>query len=132
MKNGILRRAGVGVLSTLLALVGLMIPLAGSAGAAQGFNCTRLAGNDRYETAAAIALATFPNGTETVLLATGEKFPDALAGNFLAGNRNAPILLTTQAALPAVTRQAIQTLKAKNVIILGREEAVSTAGAPVP
>jgi putative cell wall-binding protein len=91
---------------------------------------SRLAGGDRYGTAAAIARATFTQ-SDTVLLASGleRNLPDALAGNYLAGLQNAPILLTTPGSMPAVTRQAIVALGAKRVIILGGPSAVSEAQA---
>src|SRR3972149_1259626 len=40
----------------------------------------RLAGRDRYATAAAISAATFAPGVPVVYVATGLDFPDALAG----------------------------------------------------
>ena len=91
---------------------------------------SRLAGADRFGTAAAIARATFTQ-SDTVLLASGleRNLPDALAGNYLAGLQNAPILLTTPGSMPAVTRQAIAALGAKRVIILGGPSAVSEAQA---
>ncbi|MGN6524547.1 MAG: cell wall-binding repeat-containing protein, partial [Actinomycetes bacterium] len=58
---------------------------------------TRVAGDDRWETAAQIAAATYPNGAETVLLANGDRgsFADALSASYLAGALHAPILLTS-------------------------------------
>jgi putative cell wall-binding protein len=87
----------------------------------------RLAGNDRYATAAAAANAAFPGGASTVLIASGETFPDALAGAALAGFRASPVLLTTKASLPAATSTALDTLKATNAVILGGTGAVSAA-----
>ena len=97
------------------------------ASAQQGFDFERLAGNDRFETAADIAIKTFGTA-DTVLLATGVKFPDALTGNYLAGAiGDTPLLLTLPDAVPGVTRAALETLGAKNVIILGGTVAVSPA-----
>jgi len=92
----------------------------------EGFE--RLAGADRFGTAAAIAKDTFGT-SDTVLLASGldRNLPDSLAGNYLAGFEDAPILLTTPGALPAVTRQALKDLGAERVIILGESAAVSDA-----
>jgi putative cell wall-binding protein len=91
---------------------------------------SRLAGADRYGTAAAIARATFTQ-SDTVVLASGleRNLPDALAGNYLAGLERAPILLTTPGSTPEVTRQALVALGAKRVIILGGPSAVSAAQA---
>ena len=129
MNKGIsrFRKGIVGTIVGATAAAGL-IPLAATgAGATANFDCTRLAGADRYGTAVEISKATFPSGSDTVLLATGEKFPDALAGNYLAGLRGAPILLTRQASLPAETKAEITRLDAENVIILGQTDAVSAA-----
>ncbi|CAN5120315.1 hypothetical protein BH24ACT10_BH24ACT10_07070 [soil metagenome] len=92
----------------------------------QGFE--RLAGADRFGTAAEIALDTF-GSSDTVLLASGldRNLPDALAGNYLAGFEDAPILLTTPGTLPAVTRAAIEELGAERIIVLGGPAAVSNA-----
>ena len=39
----------------------------------------RIAGGDRYETAAKAALTGWPDGAETVIVASGEQWPDSLA-----------------------------------------------------
>ena len=90
----------------------------------------RIAGQDRFGTAAAIAIETFGT-SDTVLLANGleRHLPDALAGNYLAGFEKAPILLTANDELPDVTQRALDTLQAKRVIILGGTDAVSRAQA---
>lgn len=55
----------------------------------------RLSGANRYETSAAIATWEVSQGmsAQTVALATGEKFPDALAGAALCGAKNGLLLL---------------------------------------
>jgi putative cell wall-binding protein len=94
--------------------------------ATPSFSFTRLAGADRYATAAAIAVDTF--GTSPVaVLTTGERFPDALSGAYVAGLSRAPILLTQQATLPAATAQALETMRTAHVIIVGGTDAVSEA-----
>lgn len=123
MKKGYFRRAGVAALASLTAVVGL-VPLATGAGAATGFVWTRFGGADRYETARLVAQSRFVTA-DTVLLAVGDPFPDALAGNFLAGNVGAPILLTTKESLHAQARTGLANLRAKNVVILGGTDAVS-------
>jgi uncharacterized protein YkwD/putative cell wall-binding protein len=78
----------------------------------------RLAGADRYETAAAIAKAGWSQADYAVL-AYGENYPDALAAVPLAYKYDAPVLLTVSAALPDVTRQTLTQLGVKNVFIVG-------------
>ena len=85
----------------------------------------RLSGDNRYETAVANALARFdPADVDTVFLATGTNFPDALAGAPLAIDRGAPILLVTPTSLPEVTAGALGTLDPDVVIALGGTAAV--------
>ena len=87
---------------------------------------TRIEGETRYETAVEISKQAFPNGTSTVVLVTGEDFPDALAGAPLAFKLNAPILSTRKDRLPDVTKNEISRLGATDVIILGGTGAIST------
>lgn len=86
----------------------------------------RIAGKDRYETSAFIAARSSGGmAVEHVVLATGQDFPDALAGSPLASMYAAPILLTKQNALPEITKSALQVLNTKSVTILGGTGAVS-------
>ncbi|WP_017378558.1 cell wall-binding repeat-containing protein [Paenisporosarcina sp. TG-14] len=84
----------------------------------------RLAGQSRYSTAIAISKEGWAT-SDTVIIATGADFPDALAGGPLAYKENAPILLTKSASLLAETEEEIIRLKAKKVIILGSTGAIS-------
>ncbi len=84
----------------------------------------RLSGNSRYETAIDISSEGWDKA-DTVIIASGENYPDALAGTVLAKAYNAPILLTKKASLDAKVLAEIQRLGAKNVIILGGTAAVS-------
>ncbi|OXS55459.1 CAP domain-containing protein [Bacillus sp. V-88] len=78
----------------------------------------RIFGESRYDTAGMISLRGWDQA-ETVVIASGETFPDALAGGPLAYQLNAPILLTYKHRLPAETRKSINILEAKQVYILG-------------
>lgn len=51
---------------------------------AQEPSTRRIAGANRYETAAEIAQDTYPGGCDTVVLANGENYPDALSASPLA------------------------------------------------
>ena len=89
---------------------------------------TRLEGSDRYKTMGKIVQTGFqPAATNTVIIATGENYPDALSASALAGLKNAPILLTPKAFLAAETKREIQRLKPKEVLIIGSEAAVSSS-----
>ncbi|MFK5645558.1 cell wall-binding repeat-containing protein [Ornithinimicrobium sp. LYQ121] len=111
-----------------------------------GDTVDRIAGANRYETAVELAMS-YPEGVDTVYIATGDQFADALAGSAPAakglvptGSRAgveeatvapdgspAPVLLTKTGSLPSVTAAALTELGVSNIIILGGEVAVSTA-----
>lgn len=84
----------------------------------------RISGDNRYATAAEIAKASFEKA-DTVILAYGLNYADALAGVSLAAAMKAPILLTGTTSLPKETTNAIEKLGAKNVIILGGTGVIS-------
>ncbi len=84
----------------------------------------RIAGSNRFATAAEISKASFKTAN-TVVLAYGLNYADALAGVTLANKLNAPILLTHTAKLPDETQAEIKRLGAKKVIILGGTGAIS-------
>ena len=63
----------------------------------------RLAGGDRYATAAAISAEHFPQGAARVFIATGLNFPDALAVAAWANLTNQPLLLVNSSGVPAAT-----------------------------
>ena len=71
---------------------------------------TRYGGSDRYETAALIAEVGF-DGMGMLwsrpALATGQDFPDALAGGVLQGSDYTVLLLTRGTSLPAATADAL-------------------------
>ncbi|WP_348788527.1 cell wall-binding repeat-containing protein [Leifsonia sp. NPDC080035] len=88
---------------------------------------TRLAGADRYETAAAIAEHAHPQGAKTVYVATGMNFPDALSAGPVAAQEDAPIVLTRTSSLPAASLAAIQKLKPSTIVVVGGTGAVGKA-----
>ena len=86
----------------------------------------RIAGGDRYATAAAISKSRYGGGAATVFIATGASFPDALAGSPAAAKANGPILLTAHATLPGATANELARLKPSKIVILGGTGAVSS------
>lgn len=85
---------------------------------------TRLAGNDRYLTASAIAKQGW-NQSDYAILAYGGNFPDALGVAPLAKKYDAPILLTATNELQNNTEKTLKDLKVKNVIIVGGTGVIS-------
>ncbi|GAA2037060.1 hypothetical protein GCM10009839_42790 [Catenulispora yoronensis] len=72
---------------------------------ALGFGTERLAGADRFSTSVAVARAVSPN-PHTVMVATGMKFPDALAAGAAAAQdaKGGVVVLSNEAALPDSVR----------------------------
>ncbi len=90
----------------------------------------RLGGTDRYDTASIIAKHFYPGGVDTVFVATGLNFPDALAGAAVAGHKGAPILLVgAGSGLPAATSSALSALHPNHIVILGSAAVVSAGQA---
>lgn len=91
---------------------------------------SRLSGGDRFDTAVAISQSEFtdPSVVDTVVLATGYGFADALSAASLATKLGGPLLLTQPDVLTAATEREIARLDPSRVIIVGGEPAV---GAPV-
>jgi putative cell wall-binding protein len=86
---------------------------------------TRLSGENRYATAAAISAATYAPGVPVVYLATGQDFPDALAGAAAAGAEGAPLLLVTTDGLPAATAAELVRLQPTRIVLFGSVTTVS-------
>ncbi|MGZ6296376.1 MAG: cell wall-binding repeat-containing protein [Candidatus Limnocylindrales bacterium] len=87
----------------------------------------RLAGADRYGTAAAVSAATFAPGVPIAYVATGADFPDALAGAPAAAHAGGPVLLVTRDSIPAATASELERLQPTRIVVLGGSSVVSTA-----
>ncbi|MBV4450038.1 cell wall-binding repeat-containing protein [Clostridium tyrobutyricum] len=87
---------------------------------------SRLGGADRYETSVKISQNGWANGSDYVILASGEGYADALCAAPIAKKYNAPILLTTSKTLNSTTKSEITRLKAKNVIEIGGPASISS------
>ena len=86
---------------------------------------TRWAGTNRYETAVAISQDIYPAGANTVYIASGRDFPDALAGGPAAAHRDAPVLLVNTTVVPKVVRDELARLAPDEIIVLGGPSVVS-------
>lgn len=84
----------------------------------------RIAGNDRFETSVKVAKEV---GVEsgTLVVASGENYPDALSIAPVAGIIQAPILLTRSADLPGVVKTYVKTAGADYSIVAGGSAVVS-------
>lgn len=85
-------------------------------------------GQDRYETSTKVAQTFFPGGSY-VGYASGQAFPDALAGGALMGAMAEPLLLVAGSTLPAVVRAQADRYRAGTdlVLVFGGTGVVSDA-----
>jgi putative cell wall-binding protein len=79
----------------------------------------RVAGADRYATAAAFSAATFAPGAPVAYVAAGDAFPDALAAAPAAGAGGGPVLLVDAFGVPAATATELRRLAPKRVVVVG-------------
>ncbi|TDL31326.1 peptidase S8 [Jeotgalibacillus sp. S-D1] len=85
----------------------------------------RISGTDRYETAVNVSKEGWDK-SDTIVLATGRNYPDALSATPLASKHNAPLLLTSSSSLPKAVKDEIKRLKAKKVVVIGGNSVIST------
>ncbi|CAN5450801.1 hypothetical protein BH23ACT9_BH23ACT9_20580 [soil metagenome] len=87
---------------------------------------SRLAGADRFATAAAVSAAGTEPGAP-VLVATGATFADALAGVPAAVAGGSPILLVSAEGVPPATAAELRRVQPPSVTVLGGPSAVPEA-----
>lgn len=88
---------------------------------------TRLAGSDRYGTAAAVSAATFAPGVPVAYVASGLDFPDALTGGAAAARQKGPMLLVSRGGVPAATATELDRLRPAKIVVLGGAAVISDA-----
>lgn len=85
---------------------------------------TRIAGENRHETAIEISRNTFDKA-DTVVLVSGSNFADALTAQPLTSIVDGPLLLSGSGENQRAVLEEIQRLGAKNIIVVGGENSVS-------
>ena len=90
-----------------------------------GGGVLRLAGQDRYGTAAALSAFHYPSGAPAAYVATGENFPDALAAGPVAAMRNAPTILVRRGFIPDPSISELDRLNPRRIYLLGGPNVVS-------
>jgi putative cell wall-binding protein len=78
----------------------------------------RVAGDNRYLASLELNRSAFASAS-TIYLATGQNFPDALAGGVLAGMNDAPLYVVPGDCVPRGVLQEIDRLGADDVVLLG-------------
>lgn len=86
---------------------------------------SRVAGIDRYETAAKLS-RTFATGVPIAYVAVRTKFPDALAGVPATRGRG-PLLLVSPTRIPASVATELSRLKPQEIVVLGGTSVISPA-----
>lgn len=92
---------------------------------AEAATTSRIAGSDRYATSVAVA-KRLPEYPRTVFLASGTKFPDALAAGPVASAERAALLLTLPNTLPGVVQDEIQRINPEEIVIVGSDASISS------
>jgi hypothetical protein len=84
----------------------------------------RLAGGQRFETAAEVSADAHPAGADTAYVATGLAFADALTASAAAADADAPVLLAASDTLPQATADELGRLDSDEIVVVGGEAAV--------
>lgn len=85
----------------------------------------RVSGSDRFATAVQLSKSSYPGTAPVVVIATGEKFADALSAGPAAVKLGGPLLLTYRDDVPASVVTEIKRLKPTRIQIVGGTSAVS-------
>ncbi|RZU61607.1 cell wall-binding repeat-containing protein [Zhihengliuella halotolerans] len=93
---------------------------------AKWYGVDRLSGDDRYRTAVEASKHSFPSGADTVYVATGSAYADALVAAPAATRDGGPLLLTKKTYVPGVVRSEIDRLGPRRIVVVGGVDAVST------
>lgn len=88
-------------------------------------NIVRIAGLDRYDTSYKIASSLNNETIPTVVISSGEQYPDALSISSFAARKGWPILLTPHDALPEVMKKFLLEKKPSKVYITGGTGSIS-------
>lgn len=85
----------------------------------------RLAGSTRYDTMASVVSEGAWSAGGTVIVASGENYPDALSASGLAGVYGAPIVLTEGNKLSPQATEQIRSLRPSRIIVVGGPSVIS-------
>ncbi|MGY3128471.1 putative cell wall-binding protein [Agrococcus sp. UYP33] len=113
------------LLALALAMAIVVAPL--QAPAAQALSTIRYAGSDRFATSVEVSKWSDGWAGSTVFLASGLKFPDALAAGPVAAAERAHLLLTRPEYVDTTVMARIRALAPAEVVIVGSEASVSAA-----
>ncbi|MGA1836834.1 cell wall-binding repeat-containing protein [Herbiconiux sp. 11R-BC] len=88
---------------------------------------SRIDGADRFEVAVGVSRALVPTRAPVAYVASGEVFPDALAGAAAAGHLGGPVLLVSRGSVPDSVRDELRRIQPARIVVLGGVNTVSEA-----
>jgi len=106
----------------LLGGTGCLTPAIETQLTALGFNWERIGGQNRYETSVLLAGKV---SSDSLIIANGDNFPDALSAASYAGIKQIPVVLTSK-TMPSSVAEYCQRTNPAHIIVIGGEGAVST------
>lgn len=92
-----------------------------------GLEVTRVGSSDPYDTSRSVADLDLRRGATTLILATGEKFPDGLAAGAFAGRRDAALVLVPETLDRGTSEWLAELNGIDEVIVAGGTAVVSDA-----
>jgi putative cell wall-binding protein len=87
----------------------------------------RVAGADRYDTAARFSAKTVQASRPITYVATGSAFPDALSSGPASGLEGSPVILVQRDGVPAPARAELARVHPGHIVIMGGTGAISDA-----
>ncbi|MCS5735245.1 cell wall-binding repeat-containing protein [Herbiconiux daphne] len=87
----------------------------------------RIGAADRFAQSAAVSASRFAPGVDTVFVASGAVFPDALSAGAAAGVSKGPVLLVSKDTVSDAVRAELTRLAAKKIVLLGGVNTASSA-----
>lgn len=106
------------LLSLLLAFAILFSSVTVFADESEARDVKRISGADRYKTSIEVSRKAFDD-SDYAVIASGQTFPDALVGGVLAGELDAPLLVTSRDAVSDELLAELKRLDVKKVYLLG-------------
>ena len=85
----------------------------------------RIAGINRYDTAARLSAATYAPGVAEVYVVSGASYADAVSAGAAAVGRG-PVLLVTRDDIPAATAAELDRLDPRSIVVVGGEAVVGS------
>jgi cell wall-associated NlpC family hydrolase len=90
-------------------------------------NAKRYSGKDRYDTVSKVVNGLNVKFGDSVYVATGQSFADALTGSVLAAKKNSSLVLVQKDKVPSPVQSVLSSVNSSNASIIGGMSAVSSS-----